>query len=48
MIMKKSYNTCLRPSTPTKIFFAPHKVEGDDYPNTILELPIGKIPQNGG
>ena len=28
-------------------FFAAHKVEGDDHSNTILELPIGKIPQNG-
>ena len=33
-------------SNSTKIFFAAHKIEGDDHSNTILELPIGKIPQN--
>ena len=34
-------------SNSHKKFFAAHKIEGDDHSNTILELPIGKIPQNG-
>ena len=33
--------------TPTKTFFAAHKVEGDDHSNTILELPTAKIHENG-